>query len=202
VYLAEMTPEVAEGFGLAGQKGVLISRVMDASPAAKAGLQRNDVIVEFDGQPVSDMVKLRLRVADTSPGKPVSMVVLREGKRVTFTVTPEDKEKKLAANTDDSAVDDGKTSLGGLTVRDLRDEERKQLGIENGVRVTDVQDGSIADDKGIQPNDVIEMVGGSAAKDAVTFARLMTAAKRAGRPAVLYVNRNGNSQYVPMRLDK
>ncbi len=202
VYLADMTPEVAEGFGLSGTKGVLISRVMDDSPASRGGLQRNDVIVEFDGQPVSDLQKLRLRVADTTPGKPVSLVVLRGGKRMVVTVTPKDKDDKLASNTDDSNVDDSKGTLGGLTVRSLRDEEKKQLGIENGVRVTDVEDGSVADDKGIQPNDVVEMVGTSPVNDPASFARLMAAQKKAGRPAVLFVNRNGNSQYVPLRLDK
>jgi len=202
VYLADMTPEIAEGFGLAGQKGVLISRLMPGSPAALAGLQRNDVIVEFDGVPVTDVVKLRFRVADTSPGKRVSMVVLREGKRVPVTVTLEDKDKQVAGNTDEPSLDASKTVLGGITVRDLRDEERKQLGLENGVRVSDVEDGSIADGKGIQPNDIIEMVGGNPVTDAASFGRLMAAAKKAGRPAVLYVNRNGVSQYVPMRLDK
>ena len=202
VFLAEMTPEVAEGFGLGSQKGVLISRVMDGSPAAKAGLQRNDVIVEFDGQPVSDMVKLRLRVADASPGKTVNMVVLREGRRIPVSVTLEDRDKKVAGNEGDTSIDDPKASLGGLTVRDLRDEERKQLGVENGVKVTDVADGSVADDKGSEPNDVIEMVGSNPVKDAASFARLMAAAKKSGKPAVLYVNRGGNSQYVPMRLDK
>ena len=202
VFLAEMTPEIAEGFGLAGQKGVLISGLMPGSPAAQAGLQRNDVIVEFDGVPVTDMVKLRLRVADTSPGKRVNMTVLREGKRVPVTVTLEDRNKKVASNTDEQSVDDPQASLGGIAVRDLRDEERKQLGLENGVRVTDVVDGSIADDKGIQPNDIIERVGGNPVTDSATFGRLMAAARKAGRPAVLYVNRNGNSQYVPMRMDK
>jgi Do/DeqQ family serine protease len=202
VFLAEMTPEIAEGFGIAGQKGVLISGLKAGSPAAQAGLQRNDVIVEFDGVPVTDMVKLRLRVADTSPGKPIHMVVLREGKRLPVTVTLEDKDKKVADNTDEPSVDDPKTSLGGIAVRDLRDEERKQLGVEYGVRVTDIEDGSIADDKGLQPNDVIEMVGGSPVKDAATFGRLMAAARKAGRPAVLYLNRNGVSQYVPLRLEK
>jgi serine protease Do len=176
VFLAEMTPEIAEGFGLAGQKGVLIERLMPGSPAVQAGLQRNDVIVEFDGVAVTDMVKLRLRVADTSPGKQVSMVVLRQGKRIPVTVTLEDKDKQVAGNAGEPSVEDPKTSLGGIAVRDLRDEERKQLGLENGVRVTNVEDGSIADDKGIQPNDVIEMVGGSPVTDAASFARLMAAA--------------------------
>jgi Do/DeqQ family serine protease len=202
VMLAEMTPDIAEGFGLAGQQGVLIQRVMDNTPAARAGLLRNDVIVEFNGQPVSDMQKLRLKVADTAPGRPVSMVVLREGKRVSVNVTLTDKDEKTASNVKEGGDADATPNLAGLTVRDLREDEKRQLGIENGVRVTDVEDASVADDKGIQPNDVIEMVGPNPVKDAATFSHLMAAARKAGRPAVLYVNRNGNSQYVPLRLDK
>ena len=202
VMLAEMTPDIAEGFGLSGQQGVLIQRVMENTPAARAGLQRNDVIVEFNGQPVTDMQKLRLKVADTPPGKPLSMVVMRQGKRVQVSVTLKDKDDALAASPKESAGGAEVASLGGITVRDLRDEEKRQLGIEDGVRVTDVTDGSVADNNGIQPTDVIEMVGPNPVKDVATFARLMSAAKRANRPAVLYVNRNGNSRYVPIRLDK
>ncbi|HTR97326.1 MAG TPA: Do family serine endopeptidase [Candidatus Acidoferrales bacterium] len=202
VYLAEMTPEVAEGFGLAGQKGVLISRVQDGSPAAKAGLQRNDVIVEYQGEPVSDLQKLRLKVADTTPGHSVSLVVLRGGHRMSFSVTLADKDEQVASNMSDDSSSSDRPNLGGLTVRDLRDEERRQLGIDDGVRVTDVADGSAADDKGIQPNDVIEMIGSTPVKDSDSFMRQMSASLKAGRPAVLYINRNGNTQYVALRLDK
>jgi serine protease Do len=203
VMLAEMTPDIADGFGLAGQQGVLIQQVLPNTPASRAGLQRNDIIVEYEGQPVSDMQKLRLKVADTTPGRPVNMVILRSGKRMPVTVTLKDKDDKVAANDNDQSgsVDESK-SLGGLTVRDLRDEEKRQMGIEDGVRVTDVQDGSISDDAGIQPTDVIEMVGPTPVKDSESFTRLMVAAQKANRPAVLYVNRNGNSRYVPIRLDK
>jgi Do/DeqQ family serine protease len=202
VMLAEMTPDIAEGFGLAGQQGVLIQQVLPNTPASRAGLERNDVIVEFMGQPVTDMAKLRLKVADTPPGHPVSMVVLRAGKRMPVTVTLKDKDEKTASNSPDNVNDDASKSLGGLTVRDLRDEERRQLGIEDGVRVTEVEDGSIADDAGIQSTDVIEMVGPNPVKDVATFTRLMSAAQHANRPAVLYVNRGGTSRYVPLRLDK
>src|SRR5262245_32004602 len=68
VTLAELTPEIAEGLGITGQQGVLISNVTPGFPAEKAGLRRNDVIVEYKGAPVSDMAKFRLRVADTPPG--------------------------------------------------------------------------------------------------------------------------------------
>ena len=202
VLLAEMTPDIAEGFGIAGQQGVLIQRVMDDTPAARAGLHRNDVIVEFNGQPVTDMQKLRLKVADTPVGKAVSLVVLRDGRRMTVSVTPTDKDEKLAGNTPQKGLEDNTPHLGGLSVRDLRDDEKKAAGVENGVYVTDVAEGSIADDNGIQPNDVIEQIGPNVVTDAATFGRLMAAQVKAGRPAVLLVNRGGNSRYVPLHLDK
>ena len=201
VNLAEMTPEIAEGFGLAGQKGVLIQKVMDGTPAAAAGLQRNDVIVEFMGQPVADMQKLRLKVADTPVGTPVSLVVLRDGRRVPVTVKLTDRDSKLASA---SPVKDltAKNDLGGLTVRDLREDEKRQIGIDNGVRVTDVTEGSIADDQGIQPNDVIEMVGRTPVKDSASFGRLIMDARKSGRPAVLSVSNSTGTRYVALRLDK
>jgi serine protease Do len=201
VLLAEMTPDIADGFGLAGQQGVLIQRVLDDTPAARAGLLRNDVIVEFNGQPVNELQKLRLKVADTTPGQPVSLTVLRGGKRLTFKVTLTDKDDKVAANVKDNTSDDAPTAPGGIAVRNLTDEERRSLGIEKGVRVSSVEDGSEADDKGVQAGDVIEMVGPNPVETAGDFARLLAASKKAGRPAVLYVNRNGQSQYVALRLD-
>lgn len=200
VVLAEFTPELAEGFGLEGRQGVLIQRVLDNTPAARAGLQRNDLIVDFNGQPVTDLQKLRLRVADTPPGRQASIDVLRNGKRMTFKVTLADKDTQLAANAPAAAGKDDRIDLGGLAVRDMRADELKQLGIEAGVRVTEVAEGSLAEERGIQPNDVIEQVGPTPVKDAATFAKLMDAAKKANRPAALLVNREGNTRFATLRL--
>lgn len=200
VILAEFTPELAEGFGLGGQEGVLIQRVLDNTPADRAGLKRNDVIVEFNGQRVSDLQKLRLKVADTPPGRTAGLVVLRDGKRMKFDVTLADKDTRVAANTPARGEADPAVDLGGLTVRDLRDDELRQLGIEAGVRVTLVEEGSLAEERGIQANDVIEQVGPTPVKDAATFTRLMVAAKKDGRPAALLVNREGNTRFATLRL--
>ncbi len=201
VLLAEMTPEMAEGFGLAGQQGVLIQSVMDDSPAARAGLRRNDIIVEYEGHPVSEMAKLRLKVADTPAGTKVNLVVIRDGKRLPFAVVLKDRDERTASATPDESSDD-KSALGGLTVRGLKELEMTKLKIESGVIITEVEDGSPADERGLQPGDVIEQVGQTPVSSAEEFARLMSAQKRSGRPAVLFVNRNGNGQYVTFRLDK
>src|SRR5499426_215933 len=68
VTLANLTPEIAEGFGLGNQQGVVIQSVYDGSPAQKAGLQRNDVITDLNGTPVTDRDKFRLKIADTPSG--------------------------------------------------------------------------------------------------------------------------------------
>ena len=85
------------------------------------------------------------------------MVVLRDGKRVQVTVTLERRREAGATRATQPPGDDRAATLGGLTVRDLtRRGDARSSAIEAGVRVTEVADGSVAEDKGIQPNDVIE----------------------------------------------
>jgi S1-C subfamily serine protease len=87
VNLAELTPEIAEGFGIKEEHGVVISNVIPGQPADKAGLRRNDVIIEYDGQQVADLQKFRLKVADTPVGRRVPVTVLRDGKKMNVSVT-------------------------------------------------------------------------------------------------------------------
>lgn len=203
VTLDELTPELAESFGLAGTDGVVIREVFPGSPAEKAGVQRGDVIVEFDGQSYNDVQKLRLRVADTQVGRRVPLTVLRDGKRVPLTITLVDRDENLLASSRGQAPEPADVSaLGGLTVRDMTPEELSQAKVGNGVLVTNVAEGSVAEDKGIGANDVIEMIGRTPVKSASEFAKLMNEAKRAGRPAALYVNRGGNGAFVTLRVDK
>ena len=204
VQLADLTPEIAEGFGIKDENGVVISSVLKDQPAERAGLRRNDVIVEYDGQPVADLQKFRLRVADTPVGRHVPIVVLRDGKRMNMTVTlgPRD-QNVVASNTEPQAqpkTETGVASMAGLTVRDLTTEERTQTEVKNGVMVTDVKEESAADDAGIAPNDVIEEVGGHSVRDAATFTQLLKDAKAKGKHAVLLVQRGGNTQFVALPL--
>jgi serine protease Do len=199
VTLAEMTPELAEGFGLRNADGVIIQSVLKNEPADKAGLRRNDVIVEFDGQPVADMQKFRLKVADTEVGRTVPVVVIREGKRMTVSVKLGPRSTEQVASTQ-SPTAEGKESLGGLTVRDMTSQERQASGVSNGVVITDVRDGSAADDAGLEPDMVIEEVGGKPATNASAFTRLLQEAKGRGRHAVLLVRVGDDSRFIPLRL--
>ena len=205
VNLADLTPEIAQGFGLASNtQGVVIQSVMDNSPAARAGIRRNDVIVEFDGQPVGDMQKFRMRVADSPSGRSIPVTVLRDGKRMSFNVTLDDRDKMLATASDNSGAPsqpEVAASLGGLKVRELTSEEKTRAKLSQGVIVTDVEDGSAADRAGLQPGDVIEEVNRATAGSPETFAKLIKDARAAKKPAVLLVHGQQGTQFVALKLD-
>jgi Do/DeqQ family serine protease len=211
VQLAELTPEIAEGFGLRGDQGVVIQEVLPNQPAQRAGLRRNDVIVEFEGQPVSDLQKFRLRVADTPIGSKVALTVLRDGKKIPVTVTLSERSRdQLAQNKggpgDDEPGDQGGESpakLGGLRVRDLSKSELANSGLHSGVMISDVTEGSAADEAGLQSGDIVEEVGGKPVNSAGEFsAAIADARKSAKRHAVLLVRRGDSSQFVPLSIQE
>jgi Do/DeqQ family serine protease len=202
VTLANMTPEIAEGFGLGDQQqGVLIQSIVEKSPAEKAGLKRNDVIVDMDGTPVLDREKFRLKIADSPAGTKVKLGFLRDGKRMTADVVLTDRDETLA-NNQLKVQENSDTSDIGMSVRDMTSSERTELKIDSGVRVTDVADGSEAEDKDIQPGDVIEEVNRVPVKNAADFKAQVAKVRKAGKPVVMIVNRNGGTRFETLKLDK
>jgi serine protease Do len=205
VQLAELTPELAEGFGIHGDQGVVIQEVLKNQPAERAGIRRNDVIVEFEGQPVADVQKFRLKVADMPIGRKVNLVVLRDGKRVplTLTLAPRPGDAQLADNSSGAPDDQVPASqkLAGIRVRDLRQSEKASNDNEGGVVITDIETGSAAEEAGLEPNDIVVEVNRKAVKSATGFAEALNAAKSAGKQhAVLLVKRGNRTTYVPVRL--
>src|SRR5207247_4346751 len=79
VAIQEITPDLAKAFKVREQKGALVSDVNEQGPALKAGLQRGDVIVEFNGKEVQTVSELRNRVAQTPVGSKVPAKVMRHG---------------------------------------------------------------------------------------------------------------------------
>lgn len=82
-----MTPELAQQFGLNETRGVLVNTVAETGPAAKAGIRRGDVIVAFDGKPVTDGNTLRNQIAGTAPGTQVKLTIMRDKREQEVPVT-------------------------------------------------------------------------------------------------------------------
>lgn len=83
-YMRSLTPQLAQQLGLPDASGVLMLLIYEGSPAEKGGVKSGDVIVEFNGKPIRDLVDLRNRVAETNIGQEIAMRVRREGKELTL----------------------------------------------------------------------------------------------------------------------
>ena len=154
VYIQPVTKELAEKFKLETTDGVLVADVVKDGPAAKAGLQRGDVIVEFEGKPLKDWHSLPRLVAETAVGREVKLKVVREGRpRPLTAIVGELKDEQPEAKTEEPS----RAQLG-LTLQKLTPELAQQLGIPKakaGLVVTGVQSGGPADEAGIRRGDVI-----------------------------------------------
>jgi serine protease Do len=99
IAIQEVTPGLANTFGLQKPHGALVAKVLTDGPAERGGIKVGDIIMEYDGQQVKEANDFPLMVARTQVNREVQVKVLREGKNVPFRVTvgemPEAPEGKL-----------------------------------------------------------------------------------------------------------
>ncbi len=158
VNIQNVTPSLAEKFGVKDRDGAIVSEVTPDSPADKAGLKDGDVIVEFDGKPVHDSRHLKLQVAQTAPGKEVAVKVSRDGAEKAFEVTLKEfpQEKQFAKNNHGDKTSGDPTD--GITVDELNAAARQQFNIPKnvtGALISDVDADSAGAQAGLRPGDVI-----------------------------------------------
>jgi serine protease Do len=193
VSIQPLTPELAKGFGLKEPNGVLISDVMQQSPAAVAGIASGDVIIEFDRKKkVETPQDLQKAVALTSPGKGVLKVWRDKGEKTL--------EIKIGETPDDTvalkSTTKGKTLLG-LDVRPITPELARQLNLrgQDGVVVFGVEDESPAAEAGLQRGDLIREVNRQRVRSLQDFERATKDIKEGERVTVL-LQRGPQSLYV------
>jgi len=155
VYIEDVSAELAKKFGVEG--GVLITKVMEDSPAEKGGLKSGDVIVEFNGEPVKNVADLQLKVINTKPGEKVKITVIRDGERKELTV-----EVGQMPGSERLASSDLMSKFG-FAVQELTSELRQKLGapkwVKHGLVITEVKSGSSAEDAGLKEGDIIVSAG-------------------------------------------
>jgi serine protease Do len=214
VHIQEVTDEVAGRLAMDAPHGALVAGVDDGGPAAAAGVENGDVILEFDGKPVSAMHDLPRMVADEPVGKDVPVVVLRDGQKQTLSVTLgrlEAAEKLAAAEpTDQLAQPEAPVVVGplGLSLADLSPAMRDKFGIKSqvtaGVVVADVASGSVAAEKRLQPGDVIVEISQEPVTTPDDVNKRIADLRKAGRRNAQMVlqNEDGNVRVVNLSLDE
>ncbi len=161
----DLTPKNAERLGV--KKGVLVLTVDVDTPADKAGIQVEDVIVEFDGKQVDSESQFRDVVAATKPGKQVNVVVVRDKQRKVLKVTLGNAPEIASAESAEEV-----TGKIGFSVADLTPESAKKYGLDEGTKgvvITKVSAGSKAARAGIKPGLIVRAVNGKAVETVTDF---------------------------------
>ena len=178
IRMGDVKEGVAEFFGLKNGGGVIVKEVMEDSPADKAGLKKDDIILKIDDKKVKDTPSLRNTIAFLEPGTRITLVIFRDGK--------EKKIKVKIGSLEDSklATKMSKTAEGlGLEVKEITAEITKQFGYDEGegVIIVDVKDGSPAGRVGIQPGLAILSVNRKAVSTIAEFNEAITETKDSGK---------------------
>jgi len=197
VWIQSVGEDMAKALKLKENKGALVSKVVEGSPADKAGIKRSDVIVEFDGKKVKDATHLKNMVANTTPGKKVEIKVIRNGviKRLTVKLAElpsEEAKSPLAYETREKI---------GLRVQNLTPELARRLGYEGdyGVIVSDVRPGSIAWRKGLRRGDLIMEINRQKIRSVRDYQRVLNKMK-GGEVALFLVKRGKDTFFVALPI--
>ena len=195
VVIQGITPELAESFGLKNEYGALVSKVLPESPAQSAGIERGDVIVEFNGKPIQEWRELPRLVGETPVDQVVPLVVIRNSERKTLDVKIGALEEPELAG---GPADDADLSEYGLRAQNLTPELAEQLGMEQaeGVIITQVQPGSPADEAGLKRGDIVIEVD---RKEVQSLAELRSRLSDVDKSALMLIRRGESTIYVPLK---
>jgi predicted metalloprotease with PDZ domain len=155
--------------------GVLVSDVVDDSPADEAGLRRGDVITSFDGKPVRNARDLTRLVADTEVGTTVTLEVARKGetKSIEVEIGRQESPRVFTWRGDPSSLPSMMLQAGGprlgVRVEEMNAKLGHYFGTEEGLLVLEVYDDSAAKDAGIEVGDVLQDVDGAAIDDVASL---------------------------------
>jgi serine protease Do len=201
-----VTPQIAKIYGLPSPRGAIISNVEATvkvdditveSPAAKAGLKQNDVIVEFRGELIKSNEDLLRRVASTPIGTTAPVKIYRDGRPMTLSVVIGRRPGREIAKSETAS---GSAALRkdnlGIGIQDMGSQLALDADLDGlkGVRVARVESGSVADDAKLKVNDVIETINREPINSREDF-KLVLNRLKPGDPIVLLVHRKGLAPY-------
>ena len=198
VVIQEVTKDLADSFGLAKAQGALVNSVEKGGPADKAGVEPSDVILKFDGKPVTSSGDLPRLVGATRPGSKVPLQVWRKGQLKDLTVTvAELQEEKLAQKPGKKATPEV-SKRHGMSLSDLTADQRKELGATGGVFVEDAQ--GAATKAGIRQGDVILSVGSQEVKSVEQFNQILGQYEK-GKTVALLIRRGDSQIFITLKLN-
>ncbi len=151
IVMQPVDKELSQAMGLEKPEGILISEVVKDSPAAQAGIQQGDIILQYNDKPAKNITKFRNDIAMMSPGAKIQLKILRNHKPLTVTLT-------LGAQNDGEAISAEVTQKLGIELENLTPETASKLGYSSdvaGIVISKVKPGSPASNGGLRPGFLI-----------------------------------------------
>jgi serine protease Do len=196
VTIQPVEPDMAKAFGLTRGGGALVGDVRPDSPAAKAGLQRGDIILQLNGQPVNGPEDLSVHISEMVPGSVAHLQIFRNGQQKDVDVTLGEYPEKGAAQATPSGAPTPAT-LKGVQVQNLTPEIARQMNLPpstTGVVVSEVDPSSYAAEAGLQRGDVIQEVNRKPVHNLNEYHEALAGADN--HSVLLLVNRGGTTSFV------
>ncbi len=172
VTVQDLTDDLAKYFGLPDKRGVLVAKVLENSPAQKAGIKERDVVKEFDNKPVNNVKELLNAVAKTDIGRKIKMTVTRDKKELVLQVEIGQRPE----NVDEEGISEevSGSAWRGLEVADLGSQEARGFKAQEkeGVVIVNIEADSPADDSGLMPGEVIIEINKQAVKNISDYEKI------------------------------
>ena len=190
-----LTSNQAEYYGMDRPTGVFVQQVEKDSPADKAGLKGDDIILKVDGRDVKASNEVQNLIALRKPDDVVTLTILRRGEKAKE-IRVKLGQRETGRNAENPASDDDFSELG-LTVRDMSDAIRQRLDVyadDEGVLVTDVETYSLAFDEGIRQYDLILQIEDKPVRSVNEYRRALRAFDK-GQVVVFRMKRRNGQEY-------
>jgi serine protease Do len=195
VQIQPVTDDIADNLGLKKTDGALVAEPQASGPAAKAGIESGDVITSVNDQPVKDARDLAKKISSLAPGSSVKLGVVRKGSERTVTVNLGEFPREQQAASRERPDDEGKRGQTEVPKLGLTLAPANSVGGAGaeGVVVTEVQDGSPAQQNGFRTGDVILDVGGKTVANPADVRSALSDAQSGGKRSVLMRVKSGNN---------
>jgi len=190
VTIIPVTEDEKKLLNLTSSKGAVVNSVEADGPAEKAGLKRYDVIIEINRQPVETPNDLKFKIADLNPGAKVDIKFIRDGKEMALTATITELEPQEEKETSTALEKDLGMSVTAITPNLAR---RYGLQTREGLLITEVRRYTEADQKGIEPRDIILEVNRRRVTSVAEFKGILNKAK-SGDPIMLLIRRESDGE--------
>jgi serine protease Do len=204
VTIQSVNADLASSLSLPAARGAIVTSVQNGGPAAKAGLQRGDVITSINKQPVTDSNSLRNLVASMQPGSTVDVTARRNGREQSYQVALAELPNQERPESEEETSSTGPTGNEkyGMTLQPFIPGNAQRYGLDTddqGLLVGRVDPNGSAANAGIRQGDLIQEVNNQPIR---TVAEFTAAMQRSGaKPALVLVKRRNNVIYLTLKAN-